>query len=210
MHKNISIRLNTNPEQLLLLKELQRNYVAICNAISPVAQASRCWNRVILHHMVYHKMREQFPNTGSQMICNAIYSVCHICRIMFQHPNSPWNVETHPVAKLPAIVFLEQTPVFFDRHTLNLKGNQLSMYTLNGRIRFALELSDEDQRRFHEEKLKEILLVNDAAGFGLNFHFAHDEKPSADLLPEGQWPENILVTPDRTNGDINQAVANAS
>ncbi|OIQ77990.1 hypothetical protein GALL_403110 [mine drainage metagenome] len=209
MQTTLFIRLNTNPEQLLRLKELQQNYVALCNAISPIALANRCWNRVILHHMVYHKMREQFPNTGSQMICNAIYSVCRVFRIILQHPQSPWSVEASPGTRLPAIVFLEQTPVFFDRHTLNLKGSQLSMYTLNGRIRFALELSAEDQRRFHEEKLKEILLVNDAIGFGLNFQFLNGEDVIADPLLADQWPENILVIPDRTTGDIPQAVANA-
>ena len=201
MEKRLLIRLNTNPEQLLRLKALQQNFVEICNAIAPIAADNRCWNRVILHHMVYHQMRKAFPHTGSQMICNAIYSVCRACRVVLQDPKSPWNVAVNPEVKLPRILFLPQSPVFFDRHTLNLKGSQLSMYTLDGRIRFALELSELDQKRFHDEKLKEVMLVSDAAGFSLHFHFG--DEAIHDLVTEATWPDNLSVTPPQPQRYIN-------
>lgn len=203
MENRLFIRLNVNPDQLQRLKALQHNFVEICNAISPIAQANRCWSRVILHHLVYHQMRKQFPNTGSQMICNAIYSVCRACRVVLQDPKSPWNIEVNPEVSLPNIVFLEQTPVFFDRHTLNLKGSQLSMYTLDGRIRFALELSVADQKRFHEDKLKEVLLVSDDAGFSLHFHFGHGDEVNPDLVTASNWPDNLSVMPSSTLAQSN-------
>lgn len=200
MNNFLLVRLNATPDQLLRLQALQRNFVEVCNAIYPVAQESRCWNRVILHHMVYHKMRKQFPDIGSQMICNAIYSVCRACRAVFQNPSSRWNVDINPTVKLPSIVFLEQSPVFFDRHTLNLKGAQLSMYTLDGRIRFALALSVEEQKKFHEEKLKEVLLVRDADGFSLHFHFGSAEFSSQEISLSEQLPDNLSVVSNGVQG----------
>lgn len=193
MENKFIVRLTLKPDQLIRLQALQANFVEICNAISPVVQAARCWNRVVLHHMVYHKMREQFPNTGSQMVCNAIYSVCRAARTILQHPQSPWNINLNPDVRLPNILFLPQSPVFFDRHTLNLKGKQLSMYTLDGRIRFDLSLSAQEQAMFHEEKLKEVLLLSDANGFSLHFYFGaevDDEGADRSVI----LPNNIMVT----------------
>lgn len=196
MEKNFSIMLQVNAEQFERLRALQVNFIKICNAIAPILQETGTWNRVVLHHMVYHKMRQKFPHTGSQMICNAIYSVCRVARVILQHPKSPWNVEMHPQATLPSIHFLPQSPVFFDRHTLNLKGSRLSMYTLDGRIRFDLKLSEEQQNAFHHAKLKEILLVGGAKGFSLNFHFGD----SVEGIPGSDntiIPDNVTVIASR-------------
>lgn len=201
MEKKIFIRLHANAEQLQRLQALQQNFVELCNAISPIMQAHHCWNRVILHHMVYHQLRKQFPHTGSQMICNAIYSVCRMARMVLQHPQSPWNVDRNPTVSLPKILFLPQSPVFFDRHTLNLKGNQLSMYTLDGRIRFDLSLSAQEQKMFHEEKLKEVLLLNDQEGFSLHFHFGL-EGESTKMPMAIDVPNNIQVLPSQSQINV--------
>ncbi len=41
---------------------------------------TKVWNRVALHHLMYRNLRDQFPEMGSQMVCNAIYSVSRTCR----------------------------------------------------------------------------------------------------------------------------------
>lgn len=194
MEKKFSIKLNPNEIQMQRLLALQSNFIDICNAITPIVQETHTWNRVVLHHMVYHKMRNQFPNTGSQMICNAIYSVCRAARVVLQHPDSPWNFEKNPEGRLPRLHFLPQSPVFFDRHTLNIKGNRLSMYTLNGRIRFDLCLSEQEKATFNHEKLKEVLLVGGVKGYSLNFHFG-DEKNNLFSSNNLVIPENLEVIP---------------
>lgn len=171
MEKNFSILLKASPENLLKLEQLQENFVKVCNAIAPVVQHSKCWNRVALHHMVYHNLRGQFPEMGSQMICNAVYSVCRAARILYQHPKSPHNINRAPNAPLPRMVFLPNSPVYFDRHTLNIKGKSLSMFTLDGRVRFQISLTELQQSSFKTEKLKEILLVKLNKKFYLRFHF---------------------------------------
>lgn len=203
MERKFVIKLDANPAQVQRLAALQANFIEICNAISPIVQETHTWNRVVLHHMVYHKMREKFPHTGSQMICNAIYSVCRAARIILQHPKSPWNIEVNPQALLPRLHFLPQSPVFFDRHTLNLKGNRLSMYTLDGRIRFDLSLTEEQRTAFHHEKLKEVLLVNNAAIFSLHFHFG-DEDAKVSTSENTIIPDNVAVIPPQQSSSTHQ------
>lgn len=206
MEKKFSIQLNANPAQIDRLKALQANFVEVCNVIAPVVQQTRTWNRVVLHHMVYHKLREQFPHTGSQMICNAIYSVCRAARVVLQHPKSPWNIEMNPQGLLPRIHFLPQSPVFFDRHTLNLKGNRLSMYTLDGRIRFDLNLSVDEQEMFHHEKLKEVLLVANDKGFSLHFHFGSEVESQGFSENQVVIPDNLTVIPPASHDNHQMAV----
>jgi hypothetical protein len=202
MEKRLIIPLTPSSEQIHYLKALQRNFVEICNSISPIVQASGCWNRVALHHMVYHKMRMQFPNLGSQMICNAIYSVSRAARIVLQHPKSPWNIENNPSLNLPRIIFLPQSPVFFDRHTLSLKGNRLSMYTTKGRIHFDLTLSEVERNTFHDAKLKEVLLVSQQEKFSLQFYFGNEVPDSRNLNKAIEVPKNIQVIPSESQQSI--------
>src|SRR5690349_14276706 len=75
MQRTISILLDTDQEAKKQLSELQDAYHSACNQIVPEMIASRCWNRVALHRLVYTKMRSVSP-LGSQMVCNAIFSVC--------------------------------------------------------------------------------------------------------------------------------------
>jgi len=86
MKSQVRIRLNTTPEQSARLIALQTAFAEVCNALVPLVRESRVWNRVALHHMAYRGLRERFPALGSQMVCNAIYSVSRSCRLVFQTP----------------------------------------------------------------------------------------------------------------------------
>lgn len=171
---NIAIRipLTATPEQQGRLMALQVAFAQVCNAMSPVVQQTRCWNRVALHHMVYKSLRAQFPSMGSQMVCNAIYSVSRTARLVYQHPESPFNIAKLGSKGLPLMRFDSNCPVYFDRHTLSVKAGQLSMYTLDGRMRFKLALTPAYEAMFHELKLHEILLARTVAdAFHLTFSF---------------------------------------
>jgi hypothetical protein len=183
MNSRLTVVLNTTPEQLQRLLSLQAAFAEVCNALAPQVRATRCWNRVALHHMAYKALREQFPAMGSQMVCNAIYSVSRSSRMVFQHPKSPFNLSKAGDGPLPLLQFADTCPVYFDRHTLSLKQGQLSMYTLDGRMRFQLDLRPEDEASFHQSKLREIVLARDAEDrFSLSFWFsdgADDEELAA-------------------------------
>lgn len=192
------IPLNTFGDQVLRLQHLQQVFADICNVLAPVVRDTKCWNRVALHHMMYKPLREQFPRVGSQMVCNAIYSVSRSSRMVYQSSQSPFNLQRLGNKGLPLLKFLPSAPVYFDRHTLSIKKGSLSMYTLDGRMRFQLNLSDEDFHRFQTWKLHEVILSAMGEQFTLNFSFV-DTLPAE--TPQGlsedhtsnALPEYILV-----------------
>lgn len=197
MNTALCIPLNGSPEQLASLRTLQQTFAQVCNALAPLVQQSRCWNRVTLHHLAYKQLREQFPAMGSQMVCNAIYSVSRTSRLVYQHPASPFNLSRLGSKALPLLHFSDNCPVYFDRHTLSVKAGKLSMYTLDGRIRFHLALRPEDEARFHDSKLREIVLSRTPGdGFALSFLFsspAEVETASLPMQPTGEIPDYVTV-----------------
>lgn len=197
MNFALRIPLNTTAEQLARLLALQVAFAKVCNALVPVVQQTKVWNRVALHHLMYRSLRERFPDMGSQMVCNAIYSVSRTCRMLFQHPQSPLNLARLGDKPLPLVRFADNCPVYFDRHTLSVKAGQLSMYTLDGRMRFALALKPEDEVSFKEKKLREIVMSRRADGlFELSFLFSdtQDEQASEPVESSGaEVPEYVMV-----------------
>ncbi len=194
MVSTLVIPLNADPTQTRQLHALQQAFAAVCNVLSPLARETRCWNRVALHHLSYRQLRERFPQLGSQMVCNAIYSVSRSCRQVYQSPQSPFNLARLGSQPLPLLQFAPSAPVYFDRHTLNIKGGQLSMFSLDGRLRFQLTISALDEQRFQQEKLREIAMVSQGDSFSLHFHFSGAPQDIADADPA--LPEYVLVLTD--------------
>lgn len=197
MNSTLRIPLTTNAEQHARLAQLQSAFAGVCNAIAPTVQQTRVWNRVALHHLTYRNLREQFPDMGSQMVCNAIYSVSRTSRMVFQHPQSPFNVARLGAKPLPLLRFSDNCPVYFDRHTLSVSKGQLSMYTLDGRLRFALAISAENEADFATKKLREIVLSRRSdASFELAFQFGDEPAESAThskLSANSEFPEYVMV-----------------
>ena len=199
----LRVPLDTSPDHLARLKALQNTFADVCNALSPMVQKTGVWNRVALHHLAYKPLRAQFPVLGSQMVCNAIYSVSRCSRLIYQHPQSPFNLARLAGRPLPLLRFTNTCPVYFDRHTLSLKSGQVSMYTLDGRMRFQLALKATDEAIFHEKKLREIVLSLVAAErFELSFLFSLPDEASfesglldaaADSLGAGEIPEYVII-----------------
>lgn len=198
MNQLLRIPLSLTPDQFERLSVLQQEFSRVCNALAPIVRDTRCWNRVALHHMTYKTLREQFPAMGSQMVCNAIYSVCRSSRLVYQHPSSPFNLARWGNRPLPLFRFHPTCPVYFDRHTLSIKEGRLSMYTLDGRMRFDLALGAEGEAQFHSSKLREVVLTRGAQGssFVLSFWLG-DAEESAQALDENaggnEIPEYLMV-----------------
>lgn len=126
------------------------------------------------------------------MVCNAVYSVCRACRLVFQNPSSPFHglLATHE--QLPTIRFAPSAPVYFDRHTLSLRQGVLSLYTLEGRMKFRVTLSEVQDKLFHSEKLKEICLTEHRGQFLLQFKLGETES----IPLEKASTTNDTVSPD--------------
>lgn len=189
--RRVRVPLATSPEQAQSLMSLQVAFARLCNEIAPVVQSTRVWNRVALHHQVYKPLREKYPAVGSQMVCNAIYSVSRTCRLLFQSPQSPFHHTRWTEAGPPRIKFTSGCPVYFDRHTLSLKNGTLSMYTLDGRMKFHVALSEADEALFHQQKLREVVLSRKTdQQFELAFLFGEE---GAELTPESPGGKSSQV-----------------
>ena len=200
MNSVLRIPLDASPEQVARLQALQSGFAQVCNALAPLVQQTRVWNRVALHHLAYRQLREQFPGMGSQMVCNAIYSVSRTCRLVFQHPGSPFHLSRLGDKPLPLLRFSDACPVYFDRHTLSLKAGQLSMFTLDGRMRFQLALGAQDEAAFHARKLREIVLSRRSDGaYELSFFLMDAGEQETGSMPvsgvgaDAEIPEYVMV-----------------
>lgn len=181
----LKLRLNPTSEQAHRLARLQVMFAEACSSLGPLVRETRCWNRVALHHLAYRRLRESFPTLGAQMACNAIYSVSRAARQVYQGKNSPWQIGKDQARPLPLLTFGPGAPVFFDRHTLSLRKGGISLFTLDGRLKFDLALTDADRERFSSNALREIMLNRDAQGnFFLHFFFNQKEDRRLAELPD--------------------------
>jgi hypothetical protein len=128
-------------------------------------------------------MREKFPLLGSQMVCNAIHTVSKASKEIFQDPASRWTAVAKAGQPLPNLKFADTTPVLFDKHTLTLKKNTLSIFTLDGRMHIQINLSETIENKLRNEKLKELSLLRQKNVFYLRFVFSKDPEGSLLIKP---------------------------
>jgi hypothetical protein len=198
MDRHITLDITVPEGQKERLVQLQTMFAQACNHLSPLVQQTRCWNRVALHHMAYRDLRTRFPALGSQMACNVIYSVSRTCRALYQNRTSPYALHKLGNRPLPQVLFLPQSPVYFDRHTLSLREGRVSMYTLDGRIKFNLELSPGQDDLFRTHRLREIVMTREGARIALTFVLTADDQDTAPEpdLPAPELPQYLLVRDD--------------
>src|SRR5262245_3670355 len=150
MQKTASIKLDLTQTQAAALADLQRAYTDACQYLVPLVVANRCWNRVELHKFAYAELRAATP-LGSQMCCNAIFSVCKA----YKSQNALGRIAAVTV---PEIRF-RRAAVHFDKRTYSLKGDTLSLYTLTGRIKAAMRPGRHQRRLLAAGEPREAELV---------------------------------------------------
>src|SRR2546422_5094005 len=138
MQRTASIKLDTTPEQARRLTALQSAYANACSQLVPVVVEYRCWNRVALHQRTYSRLRQETP-LGAQMACNAIFSVCKAYR------SQRALGRISPDTPVPAVCF-NRASVHFDHRTFTLKGEAVSLNTLQGRIRVPMILGNHQRK----------------------------------------------------------------
>jgi hypothetical protein len=190
MKNLLQIKLLISAEQTLKLLDLQKTFAMACDEAALFVARSRSWHRVTLHHLAYKSMREKFPALGSQMVCNAIHTVSKASKEIFQDPSSRWTEVAKSGQPLPVLKFSDTTPVFFDKHTLTLKNNALSIFTLDGRMHIQINLSAAIETKLRTEKLKELSLLRKKNMFYLRFVFSESAKSSLLIKP------SVKVIPD--------------
>ena len=157
--KKVICPLNIPAERKGFLEALQKRFAEACNTTAELARKHHCTARVALHHLAYHTLRQQFPDLGAQLACNAIYTVARL----FKQLNLPRS------APLPRLHFTATAPVFFDQRTLTLKDRQVSLFTLDGRLRFELDIPTQVIQLLQTEEIKEIVLFQQQGHYALAF-----------------------------------------
>lgn len=148
MKRTISIRLETTKEQSEKLHALRETFLSVCNQLVPFVMENRCWNRIALHNLSYSKIRASSP-LGSQMVCNAIFAVCKAYK----------NRSIVKDEVVPQIQFHKNRSVHFDKRTYSIKGDRLSLYTLESRITVKMRLGSFQQSYFSQGIPKEAELI---------------------------------------------------
>lgn len=149
--RTASIRLSASPQQDAALRALQHAYADACNRLVPIVREKRVWNRVALHNLAYSMLRSATP-LGSQMCCNAIFSVCKAYRAQKALGRIRKDRE------VPAMRF-ERASVHFDKRTYSIQGDSVSLYTLDGRIVVPMRMGEHQRRLLSSGKPKEAELV---------------------------------------------------
>jgi putative transposase len=150
MLRTASIRLNVTCAQATALNALRTAYADACNRIVPVVREHRCWNRVGLHQRTYSRLRSETP-LGSQMVCNAIYTVCKAYKA--QKARGRISKDAVPLVRF------DRASVHYDKRTYTLKEDALSLNTLDGRIWVQLNPHEHQQRILTSGRPKEAELV---------------------------------------------------
>ena len=151
MLRTASILLRTTSAQGKSLAALRAAYAEACNRLVPTVIEHRCWNRVAMHNLAYSGLRAQTA-LGSQMACNAIFSVCKA----YKAQKALGRIKQHePVPQLR----FDRASVHYDKRTYSLKGDALSLYTLAGRITVTMKLGEHQRRIFKSGEAKEAELV---------------------------------------------------
>jgi IS605 OrfB family transposase len=153
MRRTISIKLHVVAEHHVALIALQETFNQTCNIVASIARDRRCWNRVALHHLAYYPVRlgitdNQAP-LGSQMVCNAIRTVCDAYKVL----------KIKKGKDVPAITFKKRASVHFDKRTYSLKDKAVSLYTLSGRINIGMDLGEFQCSYLQQGTPKEAELV---------------------------------------------------
>ncbi|QXP89653.1 transposase [Methylococcus capsulatus] len=151
MMRTASIRLDATAEQSGRLAALRAAYADACNRLVPIVREHRLWNRVGLHQRAYTMLRRATP-LGSQMCCNAIYSVCKA----YKAQKALWRIRNDK--PVPEIRF-DRASVHFDKRTYTIKGETVSLYTLDGRLTLGMRLGEHQRRLLASGQAREAELV---------------------------------------------------
>lgn len=178
MKKRLIIKLRVTTEQERILGDLQALFAEVCNVISCIAIEHRCYNRVALHHLTYSLMRQKFPQIGSQMVCNAIYAVTKVTKLLFLTKTSPLYLIDCKQENTVRCFFLKDFPVHFDKNTLSIKGGKLCLFTLVGRLLVNAQLDIDTLKMIKSEKVSELIMKKKADGYQLHFIFDGKEEQS--------------------------------
>jgi IS605 OrfB family transposase len=182
MKRTISIKLKVSSKQNQMLLQLQDTFSKACNFVAEASIEHKEHNRIKLHHVCYHKIRDFFPKLGSQMACNAIAKVAQGMKAL------KGKQKMH---------FKKMASVHFDKRTYSLKNNVLSLFTMQGRIQLCLEISKFHGSYLSQGSIREAELIKKDKGWFFNLVLDLPEviaQPNGKILAVDLGENNLAAT----------------
>jgi IS605 OrfB family transposase len=178
--RTIAIKLTFSEIEQQAFGRLEAQFSAACNYVGQIAFQAKERNRVKLHHLAYYAVREKFPELGAQMACNAIAKTAQALRAL-KEPKE--------------LLFKKGCSIHFDKRTYSLKGQSLSLFTLEKRLRLQLDFSSFHQSFLEQGNPREAELVR--KGKRWFFHLVLD-LPDPPVVPSDRkigvdFGENVLA-----------------
>lgn len=178
--RTIAIKLALSGIEQQAFERLEAQFAAACNHVGQIAFQAKERNRVKLHHLAYYSVREKFPKLGAQMACNAIARTAQALRVL---------------KKPKELLFKKGCSVHFDKRTYSLRGQSLSLFTLEKRVHLQIDISSFHKSFLEQGKAREAELVR--KGKRWFFHLVLD-LPDPPLIVSDQkigvdFGENVLA-----------------
>jgi len=158
MKKTLKLKLLTNPEQDTALLETMSTFNEICNWISEQAFAIKVFEKIQLHHKVYHDCRKRW-DFSSQLIVRAISVVS----------------DSYKKDRRSQRVFRKTSAVVYDSRVLSYKLDKTSIWTTSGRIKIPLAIWN--QTLYGRQKGESDLILQDGKWYLLATVETPDIKP---------------------------------
>ena len=165
MKLTLKLKLKTSQEELKKLSDTVQKFSEASNQVSLLIKESNIKNHVILHRLYYYQIKSQF-DLPAQMTCNALK------RALFAYKSG--NKKT-------TITFKQNASMPFDDRMLSFKNNQVSILTLNGRIKLNLIIyGAKAQELLNNRKGESILVIKNNKAF---LHIIYDAPEATQLIP---------------------------
>lgn len=190
MKRTACLKLGVSEEQAVRLSALQAEFAKACQHLAVLAAAHACHNRVKLHHLGYYTVRDLCPTLGAQMACNAVAAVSAAYASFFVN---------HPAAKKqawPVLSFRASGSTHFDKRTYTLRGNTVSLFTLEGRMAVPLRLGTHQAELLASGVAKEAELVRRGNRYYLHLVFDLEDPPllASDAVLGVDVGENVIAS----------------
>ena len=186
--RTASIEIEAGKAERAALGALQAAYANACTLLVPIVRQSRCWNRYELHRLAYQKLRAGTP-LGAQMCCNVLRTVCAAYRALASNGGIPAE------GPVPEISF-RASSVHFDARTFGMRAEELSLYTLLGRIAVSLRPAGHQKRLLAWGKPKEAELISRKGKWFFNLVVQKEivYKPTGPVMGVDVGENNLAAT----------------
>jgi IS605 OrfB family transposase len=136
MNITMKVKLNINEIQHSALLRTMNTFNDVCNDISNQAFQAKEYQKVQLHHMVYHGQRAALPDFSSQLVIRAIGVVSDSYKVKRNRHKQNY--------------FKKTSAVVYDDRCITFKENSVNIWTNDGRMEIPIQIYDKERFQYRK------------------------------------------------------------